>query len=132
MKVQRNKASVRSRAGITLLEVTIAIIVIATVLLTSAGAFTTSLRGVNRAQLQSRGAVFLQTVMEDVGAQPYANLSAFNGNRIYDKATATTSNFSVDLTVFVAAVDLQQVRAVLTDLRTQRVLARVSTVRTRT
>jgi hypothetical protein len=38
----------------------------------------------------------------------------------------------VDLTVFLAAVDLLQVQAVLTDLRTQKVIARVTTQRTRT
>lgn len=107
-------------------------VIVATVLLSSVGSFTTSLRGVNGAQRQSRGSLFLETVMEDLAAQPYANLPSFNGNRFYDRTNATASNFSVDLTVFLAAVDLQQVQAVLTDVRSQRVLARVTTMRTRT
>jgi len=120
------------KAGITLIEVSIALAIVAVVLLASVGSFTTSLRGVNGAQRQSRGSLFLQRVMEDIAAQSYANLPAFNGNRFYDQTNATTSNFSVDLTVFMAAVDLQQVQAVLTDVRSQRVLARVTTMRTRT
>jgi Tfp pilus assembly protein PilV len=115
-----------------LLEITIALLVMSVTLMASAGAFTTSLRSVGRSQVQSRGGVFLQTVMEDVAAQPYANLLTLNGTRVYDHANAASSTFSVDLTVFLASVDLQQVQAVLTDLRSQKVIARVTTMRTRT
>ena len=113
----------------TVLEVTIALAITATVLMASAAAFMSSIASVNSAQRTSRGALFAQTVMEDLGAQPYGSLMAFNGNTIYDQATAGISHFSVDLTVFSAAVDLIQVRAVLTDMHTGRELARLTTLR---
>ena len=120
-----------SRAGLSALEVTIAMTIVSTILLASAKAFSTNFTAVNTAQSMTRGAVFLETVMEDLSVQPYENLAAFNGNRIYDGATAQRSSYAVDLTVFLAAVDLQQVQAVLTDLRTNREIARLTTLRSR-
>lgn len=117
------------RKGMTVLEVTIAMSITATVLLASAAAFTSSIASVNSAQRTIRGAAFVDTVMEDLVAQPYANLATFNGNRVYDQATPAASQFAVDLTVFTAAVDLIQVRAAVTDLRTQRVVGSVTTLR---
>ena len=120
-----------AKAGLTVLEVTIAMSITATVLLASAAAFTSSLASVNSAQRTLRGAAFAETVMEDLSAQPYDNLATFNGNRVYDEATAGASHYAVDVSVFAAAVDLIQVRATLTDLRTNRVLGRVTTLRSR-
>jgi len=125
------RSSRKSLAGMTVLEVTIALAITATVLLASAAAFMSSIASVNSAQRTSRAAVFAETVMEDLAAQPYSSLGAFNGNRIYDQATAGESQFAVDVTVFLAALDLQQVRGVLTDLRTNREIARFSTLRSR-
>ncbi len=113
----------------TVLEVTIALAITATVLLASAAAFMTSIAAVNSAQRTSRGALFAETVMEDLGAQPYANLAAFNGNTMFDGATLATSQFTVGLTIFTVAVDLIQVRAVLTDRHTGRELGRLTTLR---
>lgn len=62
-------------------------------------------------------------------AQPYDALPTFNGNRIYDQTTPSSSSYSVDLTVFLAALGLQQIQAVLVDLRTNRELCRVTTLR---
>ena len=131
MRLQvRKGARARVRAGFTVLEVTIALAITATLLLASAASFLSSIAAVNSAGRTSRGAVFAQTVMEDLAAQPYENLLAFNGNRIYDQATAGASRYAVDLTVFTTTVNLIQVRAALTDLRTGRELVRVSTLRT--
>ncbi|HTF87832.1 MAG TPA: hypothetical protein VK843_05440 [Planctomycetota bacterium] len=113
----------------TVLEVTIALAITSTVLLASGAAFMSSIASVNSAQRTSRGALFAQTVMEDLAAQPYANLAAFNGNTIFDEANAADSHFSVGLTVFTAAVDLIQVRAVIRDLHTGRELGRLTTLR---
>jgi Tfp pilus assembly protein PilV len=112
------------------LEVTIAMSITATILLASAAAFLSSIATVKSAERTSRGAIFAETVMEDLAAQPYANLLTFNGNRIYDDATVARAHYAVDLTVFTAAIDLIQLRAVLTDLRTGRELARMTTLRT--
>lgn len=119
------------RRGLTLLEVTIALTIVATVLMVSVGAFGSSIKAVNSAQRRSRATVFLQTIMEDVSAQPYDNLLAFNGNRFMDQATAARSNYAVDLSVFVVSLDLEQVQGVLTDLRTNREIGRVTTLRSR-
>lgn len=112
-----------------MLEITIAMTVVTTVLLASAGAFGSSLSGVKNARRTSRASLFLQTVMEDLSAQSYDNLLAFNGNRIYDVTNAANSNFAVDLSVFVTAVDLERIDASVVDLRTSREIGRVTTMR---
>lgn len=117
------------RAGMTLIEVTIALAVVATVLLASAGSFSQSITAVKNARRTSEAGAFLQTVMEDLSAQPYTNLLSFNGNRIYDGAAASSSNYSADLTVFTSSVDLIQVQAVVTDLQSGRELCRIATLR---
>lgn len=117
------------RSGLSLLEITIALTVVSTVLLASVGAFGSSISAVNSARRTSRASVFLETVMEDLSAQSYDNLLAFNGNRIYDQTTAAKSSFAVDLTVFVAALDLERIDAVVVDLHSNREIGRVSTMR---
>lgn len=121
----------RARSGMTVLEVTIAVTIIAVLLMGSTTAFMSNIQGVQNARKQSRGGVFLRTVMEDVAAQSYADLPSLNGDRILDNANAAQSTFAVDLSVFVAGVDLMQVEAELRDLRTNKVLGRVVTLRSR-
>jgi len=112
-----------------LLEITIALSVIMTIMIASAGAFGSSLTAVNSAHRTSRATMFLETVMEDLSAQTYDNLLTFNGNRVFDKATLATSDFVVDISTFQAAVGLRRVDAVLTDRRTNRELGRLATIR---
>lgn len=112
-----------------MLEVTIAMSVMMTILLASAGAFGSSVNTVNSARRLSRASLFLETVMEDMSAQDYANLLAFNGNRVYDKVTAAASDFEVDLAVTQTAVGLRRVDAILLDRRTNRELGHVATLR---
>ena len=132
MKLRWNRSPRPAGArGITILEVTIAVAVVTTVLMASAGAFVTSLSSVESAQRRTRATVFLETVMENITAQPYDNLSSFNGNHLYDNTSASNSNYSVDVTVFTAALDLQEVQAVLRDLRTDTEITRVTTLRSR-
>lgn len=121
----------RTRAAFTLIELVIALAIIASVLVGLAGGFFASAKAVSSAQRSSRATVFLQTVLENLAAQPYDELTAFDGDRVYDAAAAAGSNWAVDLTVFAAAVDLQQIEATLTDLQTNRVLTRVTTLRCR-
>jgi Tfp pilus assembly protein PilV len=121
----------RGNSGLTVLEVTIAFTIVSTVLLASGGAFSSTINATRNAQSRSRGSVFLDTVMEDLAAQSYDGLLAFNGNKIYDGPTAARSNYSVDITTFLSAVDLIQVQAVLKELRTNRELGRVTSLRTR-
>lgn len=113
----------------SLLEVTIAMSAVITILLASAGAFGSSINAVNSARRTSRASVFLETVMEDISAQSYANLLAFNGNHVYDHATAGASEFQVELTVTQATVGMRRVDAVVTDLRNNREMGHVATLR---
>lgn len=117
--------------GITILEITIAVAVITTVLMASAGAFVSSLSSVESAQRRTRATVYLETVMENISAQPYDNLLSFNGNHLHDQATTGSSNYGVDLTVFVSGLDLVEIQAVLLDLRSNAEITRVTTQRSR-
>jgi prepilin-type N-terminal cleavage/methylation domain-containing protein len=119
----------RRRRGLTLIEVMIAMMVASTVLISSAYAFTASMRAVQQARKMTQAAAFLETVMENVGSQPYANLAALNGNQLFDGANAGASQYSVTLAVFANQVNLMQVRATLVDLSTNREIARLTTLR---
>lgn len=121
----------RGAAGLTILETVIAMAILFTALLASAQTMARSISVVNDAQRMNRASIFLETVMEDLAGQPYANLLAFDGNRINERATAAASMYAVELTVFQAAVDLVQVQAVLRDQRTNRELGRATTLRSR-
>lgn len=121
----------KSRAGFTLVEVTVALAVLSVVMGSFASAFLASIRAVGSAKRTNQGALFLETVLEDLAAQPYESLSGFDGDRVFDKATQNLSNYAVDLNVFTASLELTQVEAVLTDLQTSRVISRVSTLRSK-
>ncbi len=121
----------KSVAGLSLVEVTIAIAILFTGLMATARTLASSVTVVNDAKRMNQAAVFLETVMEDVAAQPYANLLALDGNEITDGADAATSNYSAELTVFQAAADLIQVEAQMNDLRSGREIGRVTTLRAR-
>lgn len=118
-----------AKAGFSVLEVVLAMTIVTTVLMAAAGALLSSLSTMTSAQRMSRATVFLETVMEDLSAQPYANLLAFNGNQINDQATLAQSNYRATIAVFNAAVNLRQVNVVLTDLRNNREIGRVTTLR---
>jgi len=121
----------RGVSGLSLVEVTIALAILFTGLMATARTLASSVTVVNDAKRMNTAAVFLETVMEDVAAQPYANLLALDGNDITDGDDVGSSNYSAELTVFQATVDLIQVEAVLSDLRTDREIGRVSTLRAR-
>lgn len=130
------RASIRrrprnQRSGFTLVEITVALAVLSIVMGSFASAFLASVKAVGSAKRTNQGALFLETVLEDLAGQPYANLTGFDGDRIFDKATQNLSNYAVDLNVFTASLELTQVDAVLTDLQTNRVLSRVSTFRSK-
>jgi hypothetical protein len=114
---------------VTIVEVTLALAIVTTVLTASAGAFMSNLSTARTAQRISRATLFLETVMQDLSAQVYDDLPAFNGNRFFDGASEAASDYSITLAVFAAGIDLLQIQAVLTDLRSDRELGRLTTYR---
>lgn len=106
-----------------------AIALIGGVLLASASAFSGTLRATSQSARMTQAAVFLESTLENVGAQNYDNLLAFDGNQVFDGLGAGNSEFRVDLSVFLSQVDLIQIQATLTDLDTGRVVGRVTTLR---
>jgi type II secretory pathway pseudopilin PulG len=113
----------------TLLEVTIALALVVMLLVSTSAAFSSSVTAVHRARRVARATLFLETVMEDVKAQAYDDLLALDGSQFFDGPDPATANCSVTLTVFVAQVDLLQVRARLVDTRTGEVIGDVVTLR---
>lgn len=103
--------------------------VVMTVMLGAAGAFGSSVRAVSAARKTTRASVFLETVMEDLSAQAYGDLQAFDGNRLYEGTNQATSAFAVDLSVTQVAVGLRRVDAIITDLQTGRELGHVASLR---
>lgn len=126
-----NRARAISRAGMSLLEATLAIAILATVLLASSVAFTASLSAIGRAELTTDGALYLETVMQDLSSVDYDGLLAMNGNQFFDGATPESSRLSFDLTVFNVQADLLQVEGLLTDRVRNRPLGRIATYRSR-
>ena len=129
MTVLPRPARRNSRSGLTVVELTISMMIVVTFLMATAGAFSTSMKTTEQARRTTSAAVFLETTMEDLSAQPYENLLALNGNQIFDVTDATDSNYRIDLTVFLAEVNLLQVRAVVTDLRRGREIGRLTSLR---
>ena len=87
MRVHTSTTRLRRRAknaGMTLIEVTIAMVIVSTVLMASAGAFTSSLTATDQARRTTQAAIFLETAMEDISAQRYTNLLSLNGNQIFE------------------------------------------------
>ncbi|MEM7305766.1 MAG: prepilin-type N-terminal cleavage/methylation domain-containing protein [Planctomycetota bacterium] len=119
------------RSGLTLIELAISMLVVAALMLAAVTAFTRNLGAVRQAKSTSNGAIFLQATMENLAAQPFDNLLALNGNQFFDRTTLEDSSFAVDLTVFLSDVDLLQVEADLIDLRTDRRMGQLTTLRTR-
>lgn len=128
MKVRRSS---NQRSGFTLLEVVISSVVLAVALMAATAAFSTNLIATEEAKRLTSGSIFFGTVTEDVLAQDFDNLLALNGNQILDGATLGSSNYRVDLTVFLASLNLMQIQAVLFDLQSGREIGRLGTLKRR-
>ena len=114
-----------------MLEVTLALFMASVVLMASAGAFISNVETTGSAQRQSRGALFLERVMEDLAAQDYDDLLGFDGAAVVDGATPQASSFDANVRAFVAATDLIQVEVGLVDRESGREIGRATTLRSR-
>ena len=121
----------RDRAGMTLIEVVVSMAVIATILMASAAAFSQPLIATDRAKRTTGAAIFLETTMENISAQSFDNLLALNGNTIFDQTSALDSRYAINLTVFVPELNLIQIQAVVTDLRSNDPVGRLTSLMSR-
>jgi hypothetical protein len=115
----------------TLIEVSLSLAIVAILMLAAVSAFTSNLRAVGSAQTTTRASIFLEGTLENFSALGTDELLALNGNRFYDEVDAEHSSYAIDLEAFTAAVNLIQLQAVLVDLRNERVMGQVTTLRTR-
>lgn len=127
----RRRFARSTRRGLTLLEMSIAMAVLSVILSGVAMGFGASLKAVSVARRVTGGSQYLETVMQNISAQPYENLLAMNGNQFFDQPLLADSNFTVDLTTFEAEIDMLQIEATLRDRRTNRELGTITTMRTR-
>jgi len=115
----------------TLLEVSVAALIVATIMIVSQAAFVSSFSATRQSRDVRRATLLLDTVLEDLAAQPYQNLLALNGNVVRDGETLASSSFEVAIQTFQAEVDLVQVRATVSSIADGREIGRVVTVRSR-
>lgn len=116
----------------TLIEVLISAGIATSMMMATAAAFAGNARALGTARTLSSGTIFLESVLEDLGAQPYANLLALDGSWVVDGESEARSQFRADLRVFQTGLDLVQLRVVLTDLQSGNELGRVAQQRSNT
>lgn len=118
-----------SRAGLTLVELVIASGIIAVLLLASAAAMGESVESTNMSRSLTRGAIFLESVQEDLAAMSASDLLAMNGQSVHSTDDWDDAPYRVDIVVFTAAVDLLQIELRLIDQYSGRSLASVHAMR---
>ena len=113
----------------TLIEVTMASVVVTILVLGAAAAFSETVGGARASRKLTTGVLFLETVAENLGATASQNLALLDGTQSFDGDGAADSEYRVDITVFESEVDLLQVQLALVDLSTGRTLGSVVTQR---
>lgn len=115
--------------GLTLIEVMMASVVVTILILGAAAAFSETIGGARLARSLTSGVLFLETVSENVGAQPPANLLALHGNHSFDGPDAARSQYRVEVSVFEVQAELLQVELALFELSSGNRLGTVATQR---
>jgi len=119
----------RTEGGNALIEVSMAMVLLAVSLTAAAGVLGSSLSTSSKSRQLNRGARFLEEVMSSVEAQSYDALLAMNGNTFFDGATAGQSMHRIELASAQASAGLIQVVLVLRNQTSGAELARVATMR---
>lgn len=117
------------KAGMSLVEVMIASGIAAVLLMATAATFFGNMKAIGTAKSITSGAIFLESVQENISAQPYQNLLALNSNAIFDDGVEATSQYRADITTFQSGIGIIQISVSLVDLRSDVVLGRLVTVR---
>ncbi|MEZ5975389.1 MAG: prepilin-type N-terminal cleavage/methylation domain-containing protein [Planctomycetota bacterium] len=120
------------QAGLSLVEIMVAVGITTVLLMATAATYFGNMKAVAQARSLTEATIFLETVREDLLAQPYGNLLAMNGNSLFNRETPAKSRYRADLTVFESEVGLLQVRLQLVDLQSGAELGKVVTVRSNT
>ena len=116
-------------AGMTVVEVMIAAGISTVLLLATAATFFGNIKAVGTAKAITSGSIFLESIQENISAQPYENLLALNGNSVFNNGDAAGSNYRADITTFQAGIGLIQIRIALMDVQSNREIGRLVTVR---
>lgn len=123
------RAARKSVQGLTLIEVMLASVVVTILIVGAAAAFSETVGGARMARSLTSGVLFLETVSENVGAQPRANLLALHGNQSFDGPDAARSAYRVDVSVFEVQTELLQVELALFELASGNRLGTVASQR---
>lgn len=126
---RRLPGSLGARAGLSLVELVIAAGIIAVLLLASAAAMGESVESTETSKRLVRGAVFLESVQEDLAALSASELLAMNGQSVHSSEDWNDAAYRVEISVFYAAVELLQVELALVDQNAARVMATVHSMR---
>jgi len=118
-----------ARAGFSLLEVVLASAVLAVLLLATALSLGENVDATQTSESLTNGAVFLESVEEDLASLNGAELLAMNGQSVFSSADPARADFQCVITVFNSTVSLLQVELRLVDLGTGRDVATVHTLR---
>ncbi|QDV06530.1 hypothetical protein Poly30_20400 [Planctomycetes bacterium Poly30] len=119
----------KSRAGLTIVELVIAAGIMAVLLLASAGAMGESVDSTKLSRNLTQGALFLESVQEDLTAVASSDLLSMNGQQIFATEPRADAKYRVDITTFMASIDLVQIRLALIDQSTGRRVATVNSLR---
>ncbi len=117
------------KAGMSLVEVMIAATITAILLMATAATFFGNMKAVGTAKSITSGTIFLESVQENIEAQPYQNLLALNGNLVFDEDDAASSLYRAEITTFQSGIGIIQISVSLVNIRSNIVLGRLVTVR---
>lgn len=115
--------------GSMLIEVGIAIALLATGLTAVAGVLGTSMQNTSRSQQINTGTRFLEGVLSSLDAQDNAAVLAMNGNVFFDRGTAAQSSHRVQLTATRVGISGIDVTLALSRLDNGLEVARIGTFR---
>ena len=113
----------------SLVEVMIAAGIASVLLMATAATFFGNMKAVGTAKSITSGTIFLESVQENLAAQPYQNLLAINGNSVFNDGVEDGSEYRADITSFQSGIGLIQISVTLVDLRSNVQLGRLVTVR---
>ena len=130
MPIRPRNRRARTR-GLTLIEVSLSLAVVAILMLAAVSAFTSNVGAVHRSQAITSASIFLEATLENLDAQGVDELLAMNGDRLFDGPDEAASTYAADLVVFLAAVDLVQVEVDLIELRGERPIGKVVVLKAR-